>query len=102
MKSSNGKSEYKVDLNKNTCKCPHFMYRCGFSGKDCKHLIDVKKEHKAPASDNLDCDKCRLYMEENKESDCIELEKMFGEDVTSSLIKEGFMYEERGTFKILE
>lgn len=102
VKSSNGKSEYKVDLNKNTCECPHFMYRCGFSGKDCKHLVAVKKEHSIKKENSLDCDKCRQYIEEHKESDCIDLENMFGEDITLALVKEGFIYEERGMFKILE
>ena len=41
VKGSNG-AIYAVDLNNNTCTCPHYQYRLKDTNKICKHLKKVR------------------------------------------------------------
>ena len=41
VKGSNG-AIYAIDLNNNTCTCPHFQYRLKGTNKICKHLKKVR------------------------------------------------------------
>ena len=47
--SSNGKTEYKVDLNANTCTCPDFTYR----RETCKHLYAARIRSRVEKPSNV-------------------------------------------------
>ncbi len=44
---------YKVDLDKNTCNCPHFRYRLRGKGI-CKHIMAVKDLIEIDAKDDFE------------------------------------------------
>jgi predicted nucleic acid-binding Zn finger protein len=90
---------WTVDLSKNTCNCPHFMYRLKKSGEDCKHLASVKQmiiQSKAQGYDEI-----IAYVEENVFVDSVSLLERFGEEKVNALIQMGDLIEEHGKIRLL-
>lgn len=44
VRGSKGDATYTVDLNKGSCNCPDFVYRCASIGASCKHLIACRQK----------------------------------------------------------
>lgn len=95
--SSKGKT-YQVDLKKNSCTCPQYLFRARRTGTDCKHLAAVKQMVMKSADkfgDVLD------YVKENVFVDSMELIEKFGEKAVDSLISQGELIEEHGKVRLI-
>lgn len=90
---------YIVDLNKETCTCPHYMFRMSKIGDECKHLKAVREKYAKKTSKKsknlLD------YVKEKVSVDSIEALDKYGE-VVDELIEKGELIEDKGKLKILE
>jgi hypothetical protein len=44
VRGSKGDASYTVDLNKGTCTCPDYVYRCAPLGSSCKHVVACRQK----------------------------------------------------------
>lgn len=100
VESSSEKGKfYVVDLEKQTCTCPHFRLRMQRIHGLCKHIQVVKD--KFEKRDVKSYGKIIGYVQKNKEVDSLELIKKFGEEAIDDLLSRGELIEEEGKIRIL-
>ena len=90
---------YLVDLNNQTCTCPHFILRMKRIHGICKHIQAVKD--KDQKRDTKSYGKIIGYIQKKGEVASLELIKKFGEQAVDDLLSRGELIEEKGRIKIL-
>lgn len=99
VQSSSGSKKWEVDLKKNSCTCPHFLFRLRKTGGDCKHLQAVKAHVTGSGADKFD--DIIGYVKDNVFVDSVELIEMFGEENVRRLIDMGELLESKGNISLL-
>jgi predicted nucleic acid-binding Zn finger protein len=103
--NSSGK-EYTVDLAKEICTCPHFMYRLRGTGQKCKHILAVQ-DHltlRRRDMDKLNEDRYELilsFVRREGPVDAIKLIERWGEEEVNFLLFRGDLIEERGMIRVV-
>src|SRR3989338_6969875 len=90
---------YIVDLEKQSCTCPHFKLRLQRVHGLCKHIQAVKD--KSERRDVKSYGRIIGYIQKKGEAESIELIKKFGEQAVDDLISRGEIIEQEGKIKIL-
>jgi hypothetical protein len=90
---------WKVDLSKNLCNCPHFLFRLRKFGGECKHIKAVKELVTKGNADKFD--EIKSYVTEHVFVDSIEIIEKFGEDIVNEMIAHGELIEEHGKIRLL-
>ncbi len=100
VESSSRKGKfYIVDLDKQTCTCPHFLLRMKRIHGVCKHIQAV--EDKAQKRDVKSYGNIIGYVQKKRIVGSLELIKKFGEQAVDDLLSRGELIEEKGKIRIL-
>lgn len=100
VESSSEKGKfYIVDLDKQTCTCPHFRLRMQRIHGLCKHIQAVKD--KLEKRDVESYGRIIDYVQKKGEVDSLELIKKFGEEAVDDLLSRGELIEKEGKITIL-
>ena len=100
VESSSRKGKfYIVELDKQTCTCPHFLLRMKRIHGLCKHIQSV--EDKVQKRDTKSYGKVIVYVQKKREVASLELIKKFGEDAVDDLLSRGELIEEEGEIRVL-
>ena len=100
VESSSTKGKfYVVNLDMETCTCPHFLLRMKRIHGLCKHIEAVKD--KAQKRDTKSYGKIVGYVQKKGEVASLELIKKFGEQAVDDLLSRGELIEEKGKIRVL-
>jgi predicted nucleic acid-binding Zn finger protein len=101
VESSSRKGKfYIVDLEKQTCSCPHFLLRLKRVHGMCKHIIAVKD--KVEKRDTKSYGEIIGYVQKKGSVESLELIKKFSLDAVDDLLSRGELIEDRGRIRILK
>ncbi|MBN1156030.1 SWIM zinc finger family protein [Candidatus Woesearchaeota archaeon] len=98
---------YNVDIERNTCSCPGFMFRMRPAGKVCKHIGAVKeyleKRGKVVSRKNEEkLDEVLDFVRRNENIESVKLLELFSEELINDMIDKGFLIEKNGRIEVLE
>ena len=99
VSSSKPGKYYKVNYEKRSCNCPHWVFRLRQKGESCKHILEVEKILHNETKD--DFDKALQKVKDSGEIDSIELIEEFGEGIVNELIERGEISEKKGKLQPL-
>jgi hypothetical protein len=100
VESSKKGKFYVVDLDKETCTCPHFRVRLARIHGMCKHMQAVKD--KVEKRDDKTYESIIDYINEKGEIDSLKLINKFGEDAVDDMLSRGELIERDGLICILD
>ncbi len=90
---------YDISLEKKSCSCPHFRFRAGREGTECKHIKAVREWVSARVEKK---GKGILqFIKEQGEVESFELIKKYGESIVNDLIANGEIIEKDGKISVL-
>lgn len=94
VESSTPGSYYKVNAEKKTCNCPHFVFRLRQKGEYCKHILEVCKILHNKSKD--DFEKAVDYIKKKGRADSVDVIEEYGEGLVQELIDCGHVIENKG------
>ncbi|MBN2457904.1 SWIM zinc finger family protein [Candidatus Woesearchaeota archaeon] len=97
VESSTRGKYWKVNIEKKTCNCPHYVFRLRQKGQLCKHILAVSDMLMNDSRDEFE--KAVDYVKASGETDSVELIEMFSEGIIDELIERGELIENRGKIR---
>ena len=102
--SSSTGGYYDIDISRQTCSCPHYMYRLSKSGGICKHIqlvLNNLSQFIEDTNTDIKDEEVIKYVEENKVVDYEDLIQRYPESVITKLVREFELFVDRGRVRKL-
>ena len=87
---------YTVDIERGTCTCPYWKFRCAKHKTDCKHLTTARKMVESQV--NKELQDVQVY----DGQDAIEFIEQYGEQKLNMLKQIGSVIEFKGKLKVIQ